>query len=76
MTNSIVAEGLTKRFGTVTAVDGINLAVQEGAVFGLLGPNGWGKTTTVTAATGKSCYVDKPSGPTASSAPDRGSACR
>ena len=47
MTNSIVAEGLTKRFGTVTAVDGIDLQVKEGSVFGLLGPNGDGKTTTV-----------------------------
>jgi oleandomycin transport system ATP-binding protein len=47
MTNSIVAEGLTKRFGTVTAVDGIDLQVKEGTVFGLLGPNGAGKTTTV-----------------------------
>jgi oleandomycin transport system ATP-binding protein len=47
MTNSIVAEGLTKRFGTVTAVDGIDLAVKEGTVFGLLGPNGAGKTTAV-----------------------------
>jgi ATPase subunit of ABC transporter with duplicated ATPase domains len=47
MTNSIVAEGLTKRFGPVTAVGGISLAVKEGTVFGLLGPNGAGKTTTV-----------------------------
>jgi ABC-type multidrug transport system ATPase subunit len=47
MTNSIVAEGLTKRFGTVTAVDGMDLAVQEGTVFGLLGSNGAGKPTTV-----------------------------
>jgi hypothetical protein len=47
MTNSIVAEGLTKRFGPVTAVDGIDLTVKEGTVFGLLGPNGAGKTTTV-----------------------------
>jgi oleandomycin transport system ATP-binding protein len=47
MTNSILAEGLTKRFGTVTAVDGIDLQVTTGTVFGLLGPNGAGKTTTV-----------------------------
>jgi oleandomycin transport system ATP-binding protein len=47
MTNSIVAEGLTKRFGTVTALDGIDLTVTEGTIFGLLGPNGAGKTTTV-----------------------------
>ena len=47
MTNAIVAEGLIKRFGPVTAVDGIDLHVKEGTVFGLLGPNGAGKTTTV-----------------------------
>ena len=47
MTNAIVAEALTKRFGQVTAVDGIDLQVKEGTVFGLLGPNGAGKTTTV-----------------------------
>ena len=47
MTNSIQAEGLTKRFGPVTALDGIDLTVKEGTVFGLLGPNGAGKTTTV-----------------------------
>jgi ABC-type glutathione transport system ATPase component len=47
MTNAIVAEALTKRFGPVTAVDGIDLQVKEGTVFGLLGPNGAGKTTTV-----------------------------
>jgi ABC-type Mn2+/Zn2+ transport system ATPase subunit len=47
MTNSIVTEHLTKRFGTVTAVNGIDLVIQEGTVFGLLGPNGAGKTTTV-----------------------------
>jgi ABC-2 type transport system ATP-binding protein len=39
--------GLTRRFGTVTAVDGLNLAVEEGEVFGLLGPNGAGKTTVI-----------------------------
>ena len=47
MTNAIVAEALTKRFGPVTAVAGIDLQVKEGTVFGLLGPNGAGKTTTV-----------------------------
>ncbi|MGH9243177.1 MAG: ATP-binding cassette domain-containing protein [Acidimicrobiales bacterium] len=48
MSNSaIVAEGLAKRFGEVVALDGIDLAVATGTVFGLLGPNGAGKTTTV-----------------------------
>ncbi|WP_440709571.1 ATP-binding cassette domain-containing protein [Herbiconiux sp. YIM B11900] len=39
--------GLTKRFGRQTVVDGIDLAVPRGAVFGFLGPNGSGKTTTI-----------------------------
>jgi ABC-type multidrug transport system ATPase subunit len=40
-------EGLTKRFGPITAVDGIDLDVREGDVYGFLGANGSGKTTTV-----------------------------
>ena len=40
-------EKLTKRFGALTAVDGIDLDVREGEVFGFLGPNGAGKTTTL-----------------------------
>ncbi|MEV0345021.1 ATP-binding cassette domain-containing protein [Nonomuraea sp. NPDC050680] len=47
MSPAIVAEGLVKKYGTVTALDGIDLSVPEGTVFGLLGPNGAGKTTTV-----------------------------
>jgi ABC-type multidrug transport system ATPase subunit len=43
----IRTEGLTKRFGSVVAVDGIDLDVREGDRFGFLGPNGSGKTTTV-----------------------------
>ena len=39
--------GLTKRFGTQLAVDGIDLLVPRGAVYGFLGPNGSGKTTTI-----------------------------
>jgi ABC-type multidrug transport system ATPase subunit len=43
----IRTEGLTKRFGGLVAVDGLDLDVGEGDLFGFLGPNGSGKTTTV-----------------------------
>jgi ABC-type multidrug transport system ATPase subunit len=43
----IRTRGLTKRFGRVLAVDGLDLDVEEGDVYGFLGPNGSGKTTTV-----------------------------
>lgn len=43
----IYARGLTKRFGTTTAVDAIDLDVPYGVVFGLIGPNGAGKTTLI-----------------------------
>ncbi|RJQ77232.1 ATP-binding cassette domain-containing protein [Pseudonocardiaceae bacterium YIM PH 21723] len=48
---AVYAEGLRKRFGETLALDGIDLAVQPGTVFGLLGPNGAGKTTTVRVLT-------------------------
>jgi ABC-2 type transport system ATP-binding protein len=38
---------LVKRFGSLTAVDGVNFEIREGSCFGLLGPNGAGKTTTI-----------------------------
>src|SRR3982074_2911972 len=47
MKTVVRAEKLTKRFGALTAVDGIDLEVREGEVFGFLGPNGAGKTTTL-----------------------------
>ncbi len=43
----ITAHDLTKRFGDFTAVDGIEFEVPRGEIFGLLGPNGSGKTTTI-----------------------------
>ncbi len=47
MALAIEAVGLRRSFGRVTAVDGIDLAVPEGTVYGFLGPNGSGKTTTI-----------------------------
>ena len=44
---AIETRGLTRRFGKVTAVDGLDLQVLAGALFGLIGPNGAGKTTTL-----------------------------
>jgi ABC-2 type transport system ATP-binding protein len=43
----ITARGLTKRYGSATVVDAIDLDVAKGEIFGLLGPNGAGKTTTI-----------------------------
>lgn len=48
---------LTKRYGNITAVDGLNLTVSYGEVFGLLGPNGAGKTTVISML----CTIIKPS---------------
>lgn len=47
----IEARGLVKRYGEVTALDGLDLSVPEGTVLGLLGPNGAGKTTAVSILT-------------------------
>ncbi|MFI8631894.1 ABC transporter ATP-binding protein [Microbacterium sp. NPDC077663] len=52
----IVAEGLTKRYGDKTAVDGISFTVQPGKVTGFLGPNGAGKSTTMRMIVG----LDRP----------------
>jgi ABC-2 type transport system ATP-binding protein len=52
------ARGLTKRYGTVTAVDGLTFDVQRGEIFGFLGPNGAGKTTTISII----CGLLKPDG--------------
>jgi lipooligosaccharide transport system ATP-binding protein len=49
--NAITARGLVKRFGAITAVDGLDLDVPLGRCVGLLGPNGAGKSTTMKALT-------------------------
>jgi ABC-2 type transport system ATP-binding protein len=46
-THAIETEGLVKHFGPTRAVDGVDLAVTPGSVYGVLGPNGAGKTTTI-----------------------------
>jgi len=55
----IETEGLTRRFGDLTAVDQLTLKVDDGEVFGFLGPNGAGKTTTVRMLC---CLISKTSG--------------
>jgi ABC-2 type transport system ATP-binding protein len=49
---ALVTEKLTRRFGSLTAVDGIDLTVAAGQFFGFLGPNGAGKSTTIKMLTG------------------------
>ena len=51
---AIEVRGLVKRFGGFTAVDGLDFRVERGEIFGLLGPNGSGKTTTVNMISGLS----------------------
>ncbi len=52
MNEAIEIEGLVERYGETTAVDGLSLAVDQGSIFGLLGPNGSGKTTTINVLCG------------------------
>ncbi len=51
MTEFIYTENLTKNYGTVKAIDNLNLRVHSGEIFGFLGPNGAGKTTTIRVLT-------------------------
>jgi ABC-2 type transport system ATP-binding protein len=55
----ITVDNLTKKFGEVTAVEGLTFQVKEGEVFGFLGPNGAGKTTTMRMLC---CLISKTSG--------------
>src|SRR6201997_86968 len=56
----IEVDGLTKRFGTFTAVDHVSFTVGKGSIFGFLGPNGSGKTTVIRML----CGILEPSGGT------------
>jgi ABC-2 type transport system ATP-binding protein len=47
MSDAIVTTGLVKSFGATRALNGVDLRIREGSVYGLLGPNGAGKTTTI-----------------------------
>jgi len=49
---ALVARGLTKRYGRTNVVDGLDLSVERGELYGFLGPNGAGKTTTIRMALG------------------------
>lgn len=59
---AIIADKLTKRYGDLLAVDGISFHVDEGEIFGFLGPNGSGKTSTIRMLVG----LTQPSGGRAS----------
>jgi ABC-2 type transport system ATP-binding protein len=52
MEHALVTQGLTRAFGGFIAVDGIDLAVPKGSLYGFLGPNGAGKSTTIKCLTG------------------------
>ena len=45
MSDAIVTEGISKKYGNITALDGVTLSVPSGMLFGLIGPDGAGKTT-------------------------------
>lgn len=51
--NAVETDGLTKKYGDLTALDGLSLGVEEGELFGLLGPNGAGKSSTIEILTGQ-----------------------
>ena len=50
--DAVITQDLTRRFGRFTAVDRVSFRIPEGSVFGFLGPNGSGKTTTIRMLTG------------------------
>jgi ABC-2 type transport system ATP-binding protein len=61
VTPALTAQNLTRTYGDTTALDAVTLSVEQGALFGLLGPNGSGKTTMIKLLTGQV----RPSGGTA-----------
>jgi ABC-2 type transport system ATP-binding protein len=61
MIDAIETKDLTKKFGSLTAVDGVNIHVEQGEIFGLLGPNGAGKSTIISML----CTILKPTSGTA-----------
>ena len=70
--NIIEIADLTKKYGSFTAVDQLNLTIRKGDIFGLLGPNGAGKSTTIlmmlgltepTSGSVKVCGIDSTSNP-------------
>jgi ABC-2 type transport system ATP-binding protein len=75
----VEVSGLTKRYGDTLAVDGVDLTVLPGEVYGFLGPNGAGKTTTLRILTGLiaptsgdvRCSAVVPDRPTYSGGPGR-----
>ena len=52
MDAAILTQGLTRRFGDLTAVEDVNLSVTAGQFYGFLGPNGAGKSTTLRTISG------------------------
>ncbi len=66
----LTVEGATKRYGKLTAVDGVSFEAQPGRILGLLGPNGAGKTSTIRMIAyitapdeGRVCFAGRPVGP-------------
>ena len=52
MSDPILFDGVTRRYGAVTGVEALSFAVRAGEMFGLIGPDGAGKTTTIRLAGG------------------------
>ena len=53
----IKIENLVKRYGNIVALDHFNLEIEEGEIFGLLGPNGSGKTTAINCMLALDCHA-------------------